>query len=924
VFTGDIGPPYRRTYVAMGDTVNLAARIMAKAPFGRVYTSGGLLERSNTEFDASAIPPFMVKGKSRPVEAWELGPIRRRTAPGSVGRRLPLIGRDRELAKLRRAVTGARHGSGSLVEIVGETGSGKSRLLAEARDLAEGMRFMHATCEAYSRATPYVAWRDPLRQLLGLTWHHSQEVVIARLHAEVEGSQPDLLPWLPLLAIVLDADLPPTREVEQLAPSARVEKLHEVVLRFLEPALEVATLVEIEHAHLMDEASAALLHALARDLRSSAWLVLVTRRDVEQGFVADGSADSKLELEPLSRAELTELAESTPEAHEVAPHLLDLAVERAGGSPEFLLDLLAAAAGGSESLPESVDAAAMARIDALAPADRTLVRRAAVLGLSFHTSRLGDVLDEDMATPNDQTWARLSPVFAYDPDGHVRFKRPALREAAYEGLPFRTRRALHRRVAEGLEQGLGSDADAEPAVLSQHFMLAGDHRRAYSYALQGAERATARFAHADAAQLYRRAIEAGRQDAAAPADLASAFEQMAEALQLSGQLGAAHEAVAAARRLIGDDSVAQARLLLAHTVIARRAGRLTAAVRWGTRALRMLEGTRGSEAKAIRARLLGALSYVRQRQHRLAEAERLCRVAMAEAEAIGEVQTLAYASYILDLVLVAAGREHEATYSGRALEIYEQIGNVDQQGNVLNNLAMFAYFRWQWDEAIELYRRSAECCERAGKPADAASGECNIGEILSDRGRYEPAAACLHRAQRVWHATGQRASAAFAGTLLGRLAVRRGRYEEGVRLLTDARDELRRLGEGGYAEFAECLLAEAEAFGGDAAQGQRLAECLLDEGVRALPLLRRVRGVALARLGNFADAVAELERSVALAREDGAKYDLACALDLSEMLEGHESQRARERDAIVKELQIVHLPRPLLPALTPARSAVAV
>ena len=88
-----------------------------------------------------------------------------------------------------------------------------------------------------------------------------------RLRDEVERTQPDLLPWLPLIAIVLDVDVPTPTEVEQLAAESRAAKLHEVVLRFLGRALVVPTIVAVEHAHLMDAASAALFGALARRAR---------------------------------------------------------------------------------------------------------------------------------------------------------------------------------------------------------------------------------------------------------------------------------------------------------------------------------------------------------------------------------------------------------------------------------------------------------------------------------------------------------------------------------------------------------------------------------------------------------------------------------------------------------------------------------
>jgi hypothetical protein len=166
----------------------------------------------------------------------------------------------------------------------------------------------------------------------------------------------------------------------------------------------------------MDAASAALFEAFTRELESSAWVVLVTRRDVVGGMVLRGYEHPRIELGPLTREEVQSLAESTPEAAQVPPHVMGLAVERSGGSPEFLLDLLAAAAAGNrDELPDSVGAATIARIDALDPRDGAVVRRAAVLGLTFHPRRLADVVAPDMPLPEQGFWDRLSGVFGVKP-----------------------------------------------------------------------------------------------------------------------------------------------------------------------------------------------------------------------------------------------------------------------------------------------------------------------------------------------------------------------------------------------------------------------------------------------------------------------------------------------------------------------------
>ena len=119
----------------------------------------------------------------------------------------------------------------------------------------------------------------------------------------------------------------------------------------------------------------------------------------------------RLELGPLEPEESLALAEAVTEAAPLPPHIVKLAAERSGGSPQFLRDLLRAAAAGSTDLPDSVESAALARLDRLPPHDRALIRRASVLGLSFHPRQLEALLDGDVPVPDEDTWGRLDAYF---------------------------------------------------------------------------------------------------------------------------------------------------------------------------------------------------------------------------------------------------------------------------------------------------------------------------------------------------------------------------------------------------------------------------------------------------------------------------------------------------------------------------------
>ena len=273
VFAAELGPPYRRAFALMGDCTNVAARLTAKAPFGHIYASREVPERLRTNVHLTALAPLELKGKRRPLPAWDVGAVTGATPLATAHRRPPLIGREHELAALRSALLDARHGSGALVELIGETGSGKSRLLAEARRMGVGMRHVHTTCQAYTRETPYAGAGDALRQLIGLRVDADDATVIDHLAAKLRSRSPELMPWLPLLTIAFGVSVSLTPEIEQLAPEVRERKLQQTVFGFFAPELRQPTLFMVEHAHDIDAASAALLRALAREL--SAHLMVV-------------------------------------------------------------------------------------------------------------------------------------------------------------------------------------------------------------------------------------------------------------------------------------------------------------------------------------------------------------------------------------------------------------------------------------------------------------------------------------------------------------------------------------------------------------------------------------------------------------------------------------------------------------------------
>ncbi len=925
VFTGDFGPPYRRAYRVFGDAINTAARVMSKAEAGQILSTEIVLNRSRTLFDATPIEPFAAKGKSEPVHASVVGRAIG-TREGHHGE-TPLIGRDAELRTLLDVIDRARARQGSIVEIASEPGLGKTRLVDELVGRAPDFRVLRSMCEEYEGSTPYFPIRAIMRTVLGLDPSADTPEVIDRLTDAVGQLDERLVPWIPLLGILLGLDLPDTPETAALDQRFLRDRLVEVALRFLGGSLaDSPTIVVIEDAHHIDEATGDLLVHLSRAAADRRQVLIVTYQGTDPVFPANPEgpppSSTKLELGPLPLHRVVEIIEIVTDEAPLRPHDVDEIARRSAGNPLFLLELLDAVreTGSVGSLPDSIEALVAGEIDRLAPADRTILRYAAVLGSNVDPDLLIDAVGD--AVKLDGDWSRLAGLLDLDPSGVLRFRSTLIRDAAYEGLPYRRRRTLHDRVGMTIEARAGASLEEEIGVLAFHYHEAQRWDKAWRFCREAGDRAMAVYANLDATRFYDKALTAGRRlRGVGSTELAALYELSSDALYRLGEFARGDRALRAARRHVGHDPIKAAPLVVKQAIISTRSAQYRRAVARVSRALHALEGLPGRPAAASRARLMVEVAAVRFLQNRRIESIDWCRRAIREAKRGHERHALAEAYKVLDMALLENGEIKKATYSERALAIYQELEDLRSQVLVLNNLGLIAHDRSRWDRSRELYERALELADIVGDRSMGALVKYNISEILIDQCRYDEAEPLLREVIRVWRASGAEADVAEAQRESARLLSRRrndGDLESARRLLDAARKEQTVAGKAGEVLLTDSRIAEMLVLAGESEQALEVIERALAEvgttegGSVVVPRLQRLRGWGLLQTGRTIEAAASLRRALQSARRRDDVYEAALALDgliaVGQLAGRPMPDLLRERDALYLKLGIT---RPL-------------
>lgn len=573
VMMGEMGGYGRTVYTAVGDAVNLAHRLESAAQPNSVLVGESTWKYLAHRFESEPLGTIPVKGLKHPVAVFRILLPKREPASGrglaSEGMRSPLIGRDSEVNALRdqlnRMVAPLSQGGATFV--VGEAGIGKSRLVTEISRLAEhsNILWLEGRCLSYTSGQPYAPWSMVLRRWLEIDGESDDTLLFARLRELLfetmgeEGAE-----HLPFLASLLSLRRTETASLMLLDAEARQVRVRLSVLRWLAKVAEGQPLVLVfEDLHWSDPSSLALLEQ-AFDLTATLPIrfVIVSRvNDAEEVMALRGRSQARLDgnfselwLNPLDTVESKSLITALLQWRKPPDELLDKIRSHADGNPFFMEEIirtlvaekvLEQKAGSwrltrpldTISLPATIEGLLMARIDRLAPAEKELLQRAAVIGRVFWRKLVAEMKSTPV-TYNEALY-QLSRHDLIRPRGwrdlwetEYIFRHVLTQEAAYRSMPYARRRTYHREVARAMESLLKDETQAYDGVLAHHWETAGDAEMAIRYYEQAARHAAERFANAEAINYYDHALKL-----IAPGDKHRRFDLLVQQQLLLERLG---------------------------------------------------------------------------------------------------------------------------------------------------------------------------------------------------------------------------------------------------------------------------------------------------------------------------------------------------------------------------------------------------
>jgi adenylate cyclase len=931
---GAYGGETRKVFGALGDDVNLAARLMTTASSGEILLSGHVHKAVIEQFTFEPRSPLPMKGKAEPLPVFAVtGESQKRAVrlqePNYF---LPMVGRMEELKLIEEKLDLAVEGKSQVVAVVAEAGLGKSRLVAEVIRSARKKGFIGygGACQSDAIHTPYQAWKSIWQAFFDVDHEQPLRKQMRNLESEIEDRASSRAEAMPLLNVVLDLNIPENDFTQNLEPKIRQSALHALLEDCMKAAAkDEPLLIVIEDLHWIDALSHDLLEQLAKALANYAVCFVLAYRPpqlerLQAPHIEALEQFTKIELHELTQAEAesairAKLAQLYPARGGALPSgLVDALMRRAQGNPFYLEELLNyvrdrgldPADLNRIELPDSLHTLILSRIDQLSGQEKTTLRVASIVGRLFRARWLTGYYPELGAFPvvkaslDTLNSLDITPLDSPEPDLAYLFKHILTHEVTYESLPFATRAKLHEQLARYLEK---TQPEALPLeTLAFHYGRSENKAKQMEYLRKAGEAAQKNFAN-DAALGYYGKLLPLLKDANAQEKIAIHL-QRGQVIEFIGKWDDAESDYRAALELARDNASLKAGAQFALGRLNRLRGEFESALDWLAQAK---EAHMALEDKAGLAQVLIETGMVLNRTGKYAQAREPLNAGLALAREAGDKLGAAQALNNLGNVANNQGDNNvaRALYE-ESLSLRREMGDKAGISASLSNLGIVARSQGDAVAARALTEESLSLDRAMGDKWGIAASLNNLGLVAYHEGDYTAARSLYKESLTLGREMGDKVGIATSLNNLGIVARSQGDYAAARALYEESLSLRREMGDkAGIAASLNNLGLVTHSQGDDAA-----ARALLEESLALSKEMdvKSIMAYALFGLGlvglaeNKPEARKHILHSLRLRQETGEQaqqtYSLVGVAGLA-LSEGNATQAAQWLGAVESALK---------------------
>ena len=545
VVVGTLGNDLRVEFKAVGDTVNLASRMEELAEPGSTYVTGDTFKLTQGLFNFKALGEKAVRGKEETVPVYKLLSSKKDVYRPRLGSERmiysEMVGRDKELDKLEFQVMKAINGEGSIVNIIGEAGIGKSRLVAElkGREVIKRVTFLEGRAVSIGRNLPFHPIIDLLKHWARIREDDGETIAFEKLEAAVKNvCQEEVKEVLPFVATLMGMKL--FGRYAERVKGIEGEALEKLILKNLRDLLIKATeltplVIVTEDLHWADTSTIELMESLFRLVEKQGILFVNVFRP---GYKATGDQivetikDTfpayyvEIAIKPLDEKLGEMLISNMMNITGLHYSVIDQVVKRADGNPFFIEEVVRSFIDqggvvlkdgayevtekiGTMVIPHTINDVLMARIDMLEEKTRDLVKLASVIGRNFFYRILAEVantikdIDDRLSYLRDIQLIRERKRME---EVEYLFKHALAQEAAYQSILSEKRKELHLRVANSIQNVFEERLHEFYGMLAYHYSCGENENKAEEYMIKAGEEALRSSASSEALNYYQEAL----------------------------------------------------------------------------------------------------------------------------------------------------------------------------------------------------------------------------------------------------------------------------------------------------------------------------------------------------------------------------------------------------------------------------------